>query len=341
MSEGPDRGWRTGGVGGLLVGLLLFPVLDSIPSHLDVGIFIGIHTIVTVGLCLLTGYAGQISLGQAAFYGLGAYASGLLTTKLDVPPLAALLIGVIGTAALAYLMGIPILKLRGHYLAMGTLAFGIIVYLAFIEFSDLTGGPSGLPGVPPMRIAGLVFDSDLKRYYLVLASVVAVLILARNVVHSRVGRALRGIHGSEIAAETLGVDTTKYKLQVFALSAAFASLAGSLYAHHLRLVSPSPFGFIGSVEFVVMAAVGGLASIWGAPFGAAAITLLAEAIRRIVPHLFSYASGEHEVIAYGILLMLIMIFMPEGLVSGTAEILRRSAGLRTPSERRAGPQGRP
>jgi branched-chain amino acid transport system permease protein len=172
-------------------------------------------------------------------------------------------------------------------------------------------------------MAGFIFDTDLKRYYLVLVAVVAVLLVAWNVVHSRVGRALRSIHGSEIAAETLGVDTTRYKLQIFALSAAFASLAGSLYAHHLRLVSPSPFGFIGSVEFLVMAAVGGLASVWGAPFGAAAITLLAEAIRRIVPHLLRYASGEHEVIAYGVLLMVIMIFMPEGLVSGTADLLRR------------------
>jgi branched-chain amino acid transport system permease protein len=321
--EGPRRPWRTAGLGGVLLALVLFPVLDSIPSHLDVLIFIGIHAIVTVGLCLLTGYAGQISLGQAAFYGLGAYASGLLTTKLDAPPLLALVAGLIVTASLAYLLGIPILKLRGHYLAMATLAFGIIVYLAFVEFADLTGGPSGLPGIPPMRIAGFIFDTDLKRYYLVLVAVVAVLLVAWNVVHSRVGRALRSIHGSEIAAETLGVDTTKYKLQVFALSAAFASLAGSLYAHHLRLVSPSPFGFIGSVEFLVMAAVGGLASVWGAPFGAAAITLLAEAIRRIVPHLLRYASGEHEVIAYGILLMVIMIFMPEGLVSGTADLLRR------------------
>ena len=321
--ESPRRPWRLTGGGGLLLALVLFPVLDPIPSHLDVLIFIGIHAIVTVGLCLMTGYAGPISMGQATFYGLGAYASGLLTTKLDVPPLLALLVGLLFTGALAYLLGIPILKLRGHYLAMATLAFGIIVYLAFIEFADLTGGPSGLPGVPPMRIAGVIFDTDLKRYYLVLVAVVTVLVLAWNVVHSRVGRALRAIHGSEIAAETLGVDTTKYKLQVFALSAAFASLAGSLYAHHIRLVSPSPFGFIGSVEFLVMAAVGGLASVWGAPFGAAAVTLLAEAIRRIVPHLLRYASGEHEVIAYGILLMVIMIFMPEGLVAGTADLLRR------------------
>ena len=311
------------GVGGLLLVLALVPVFDRLPSHLDILIFIGIHAIVTVGLCLLTGYAGQISLGQAAFYGLGAYASGLLTTKFGVSPLPALLAGLVITGAIAYVMGIPILKLRGHYLAMATLAFGIIVYLAFVEFKDFTGGPSGLPGVPPMRIAGLVFDNDVKRYYLVLIAVVAVLAIARNVIRSRVGRALRSIHGSEVAAETLGVDTTKYKLQVFVLSAIFASLAGSLYAHHLTLVSPSPFGFIASVEFVVMAAVGGLASIWGAPFGAAAITLLTEAIRRIMPHLLSYASGEHEVIAYGILLMAIMIFMPEGLVAGTADLVRR------------------
>ena len=328
MGERRPRGLALG-VGGLVLALALIPVWDRLPSHLDVLIFIGIHAIVTVGLCLLTGYAGQISLGQAAFYGLGAYASGLLTTKFGLPSLLALVIGMVVTGAIAFVIGIPILKLRGHYLAMATLAFGSIVQLAFVELKDFTGGPSGLPGVPPLRIAGLVFDTDLKRYYLVLCAAIAVLVVARNVIRSRVGRALRSIHGSEVAAETLGVDTTKYKLQVFALSAVFASLAGSLYAHHLTLVSPSPFGFLASVEFLVMAAVGGLASIWGAPFGAAAVTLLTEAIRRIMPLLLHYASGEHEVIAYGLLLMAIMIFMPEGLVSGTAEVLRRRRQARS------------
>jgi branched-chain amino acid transport system permease protein len=206
---------------------------------------------------------------------------------------------------------------------MATLAFGIIVYLAFVEAKELTGGPSGLPGVPRLRVGGFVFDSDRKFFYLTWAAVVAVLMLSLNVVNSRVGRALRAIHGSEVAAETLGVRTADYKLKVFTLSAVYAALAGSLYAHYLAFVSPSAFGFIASVEFVVMAAVGGLASVWGAPFGAAAVTLLAEGIRDVMPRLLAYASGEYEVIAYGLLLIAIMIFVPEGLTVGGLRALRR------------------
>ena len=314
-------------VGGVVV-LALIPVFVRTPSYLDVLIYVGIYTIVTTGLCLLTGYAGQISLGQAAFYGLGAYASAILTVSYGVPSSIALIAGIILTAAIAYGFGIPILKLKGHYLAMATLAFGIITYLAFVEFKDLTGGPSGIPGVPPFSLFGFRFDSDIKRYYLTTGAALLTLLVARNVVNSRIGRALRSIHGSEVAAETLGVDTARHKLQVFALSAAMASLAGSLYAHHLGLVSPAAFTFVASVEFVVMAAIGGLASIWGAPFGAATITILTEVIRRVMPRLLSYASGEHEVIAYGIILVAIMIFMPEGLVAGLRASFwqRRRAG---------------
>ncbi len=306
--------------------LAAVPLVVHTPSYLDVLIYCGIYSIVTTGLCLLTGYAGQVSLGQAAFYGLGAYASAILTTRVGLPGGVALVLGLVATAAAAYLIGIPILKLRGHYLAMATLAFGILMYLAFVEFRDLTGGPSGIPGIPALSLLGLAFDTDMKRYYLTTGAALLTLLVARNVIHSRIGRALRALHGSEVAAETLGVDTTRAKLQVFALSAAMASLAGSLYAHHLGLVSPPAFGFVVSVEFLVMAAVGGLASIWGAPFGAAGITILTEAIRRVMPLLLSGASGEHEVIAYGLILVLIMVFMPEGLVAGLGSLAR--AGTR-------------
>jgi branched-chain amino acid transport system permease protein len=307
---------RRWGLCGSLAVLALVPLFVRKPSYLDVLIYAGIYTIVTSGLCLLMGYAGQISLGQAAFYGLGAYTSAILTVSYGTSPSIALVTGVVLTTAVAYGFGIPILRLQGHYLAMATLAFGIIAYLAFVEFTTLTGGPSGIPGVPPFSLLGVTFDSDVKRYYLTTGAALLTLLVSRNVVHSRIGRALRSIHGSEVAAETLGVDTAKHKLQVFALSAAMASLAGSLYAHHLALVSPAAFTFVASVEFVVMAAVGGLASIWGAPLGATAITILTEAIRRVMPHLLSYASGEHEVIAYGVILIVIMIFLPEGLVAG-------------------------
>ncbi len=312
------------GLGALALGVGLFPLVTASQYHLSVGIFIGIHAVVTIGLCLLMGYAGQISLGQAAFYGLGAYISGVLTTKFGVDPWLAMAAAMVLTGALAYAFGVPILKLRGHYLAMATLAFGIIVYLAFVELKDLTGGPSGLPGVPRLRVAGFVFDSDRKFFYLTWAVVIGVVLLSLNVVNSRVGRALRSIHGSEVAAETLGVNASRYKVKVFTLSAVYAGLAGSLYAHYLTFVSPPPFGFIASVEFVVMAAVGGLASVWGAPFGAAAVTLLAEVIRDLMPRVLAYASGEHEVIAYGLLLILIMIFVPEGLTVGTLRLLRRA-----------------
>ncbi|HET7874903.1 MAG TPA: branched-chain amino acid ABC transporter permease [Methylomirabilota bacterium] len=317
---------RWAGLGAVLV-LAGIPVVVRTPSYLDVLIYVGIYTIVTCGLCLLTGYAGQISLGQAAFYGLGAYTSAILTVSYGVPAWLALIAGLVLTPAVAYGIGIPILKLKGHYLAMATLAFGIIAYLAFVEFKEVTGGPSGIPGVPPFSVLGFAFDTDVKRYYLTTAAALLTLLVARNVVDSRVGRALRSIHGSEVAAETLGVDTARQKLQVFALSAAMASLAGSLYAHHLGLVSPAAFTFVASVEFVVMAAIGGLASIWGAPFGAAAVTILTEVIRRVMPRLLSYASGEHEVIAYGLILIVIMIFMPEGLVAG----LRGSFWARRPA----------
>jgi len=311
------------GAGLLGLGAVLAPLGLTSQYQLSVGVFVGLHAIVTLGLCLLMGYAGQISLGQAAFYGLGAYLSAILTTRAGLDPWVAMAAAVLLTGSVAHVLGRPILRLRGHYLAMATLAFGIIVYLGFVEFKELTGGPSGLAGIPRLRIGPWVLDTDRELFYLVWTAVLGLLILTLNVVNSRVGRALRAIHGSEVAAETLGVDTAAYKLRVFSLSAMYAALAGSLYAHYVSFVSPPSFGFIASVEFVVMAAVGGLASVWGAPFGAAAVTLLTEAIRHVVPRVLAYASGEHEVIAYGALLILIMIFVPEGLTAGGRELLRR------------------
>jgi branched-chain amino acid transport system permease protein len=305
----------------------LVPLALTSQYHLSVGVFIGLHAIVTVGLCVLAGYAGQISLGQAAFYGIGAYGSGVLTTRLGLDPWLAMGAAMALTALVAYAFGIPILKLHGHYLAMATLAFGIIVYLVFVELKDLTGGPSGLAGIPRLAVGDFVFDSDREFFYLTWGAVLGVVVLSLNLVDSRVGRALRAIHGSEVAAETLGVEAARFKVQVFTLGAVYASLAGSLYAHYVTFVSPPTFGFIASVEFVVMAAVGGLASVWGAPLGALAVTLLAETIRDIMPRLLAHASGEHEVIAYGVLLIVIMIFMPRGLTAGGLRMLRRARSV--------------
>lgn len=307
----------------LVVGSL--PLLIRSPYLISTAVFIGISTMLTLGLCLLMGYAGQISLGHAAFYGLGAYTSAILTVKYGVSPWLAMGAGIILTCGAAWLIGIPIFRLSEHYLAMATLGLGIIAHLAYTEFRDLTGGSSGMPGVPSLSLGSFAFDNDVKYYYLVWGVVILLMILSLNIVNSRVGRALRAIHGSEAAADSIGVDCSRYKVQVLVLSTAYASLAGSLYVHYMRFVSPQPFDFDASVRLVVMAAVGGLASVWGAPLGAAAVTLLTVVLRELLPRLIPGASGEHTVIAYGLILVAIMIFMPEGLTRGLLKRLRQHA----------------
>jgi branched-chain amino acid transport system permease protein len=229
-----------------------------------------------------------------------------------------------------YLVGKPILRLRGHYLAMGTLGLGIMAYIIFRENFGLstadiniTGGSDGIPDVGRLSIGGFNLWPIERYYFLVWAVALATIVLSLNIVNSRVGRALRSIHGSEVAANTTGVDTDKYKLQVLVLSAVYASLAGSLYAHFQAAVSPSPFSFVGSLELVVMSVVGGIASIWGAPFGVAMVLILKEIIRTRMHAILHGAGGEHEVIAFGILIVVIMIFMPEGLTAGSAKLVRK------------------
>jgi branched-chain amino acid transport system permease protein len=320
-----------------LARMILFAVfIGSVPlwarssQMLSTAIFIGIYTIVTLGLCLLVGYAGQISLGHAAFMGMGAYTSAILSAKLDVSPWLGMVAGVLVTAALAYLIGQLIFNFREHYLALATLGLGIIVFLVFGEMRGLTGGASGLRGVPRLAVGNFVFDADIKYYYLVWAFVLVFIGVALNVVNSRIGRALRAIRSSELAANSIGIDSSRYKLQILVLSVIFASVAGSLYVHYMRFVSPDPFNFGASVRLIVMAAVGGLASVWGAPFGVAAVLLLTELLRKALPLVIPNASGEHTVIAYGIILILIMVFMPEGLTSGLVRAVRwRSSKLRT------------
>ena len=316
--------WRLRmGFAGLALVVALLPLVFSTPYALSTLILIGIYSTVTIGLCLLMGYAGQVSLGQAAFFGLGAYASAVLTTRYGWSPWIAMVAGAAGTGLLAYVIAIPIFRLRGHYLAMATLGFGAIVRITMAEWRPVTGGPTGLPGIPRLSIGGLVLNTDITYYYLVWAVGLLALALARNMVDSRVGRALRAIHGSEAAAESLGVDVAQLKLQALVTSAVYASVAGSLYAHYMIFVSPGAFDVDTSVRLVLMAAVGGLASIWGAPLGAAVVTLLTLALREIVPLITHHGSGEYQIIAYGILLVAIMIFAPDGLTPAVVRAVQR------------------
>jgi branched-chain amino acid transport system permease protein len=289
----------------------------------NVLVFVGIYTILAVALNLLLGLAGQISLGQAAFFGLGAYISGVLTATHAANPWVAMVIAVIAVGAIAFVLGFPILKLKGHYLAMATLGMGIIVYIIFNETVDITGGPSGLSGIPNLSICGVVFNTDMKNYYLVWSFAMATILLSLNLSASRIGRALRAIHDSEVAARILGVNVRLLKVQIFTVSGIFSALAGSLYAHTVQFISPASFGFNVSIELLTMVIIGGLGSIYGSFLGAAILTLLPELFRTF---------QDYDIVVYGTVLIVMTMFMPGGLVRGVP-LLARSLLVRVKAGR--------
>jgi branched-chain amino acid transport system permease protein len=304
--------------------LAIFPIIvsqvEGIQHYIDIMVFVGIFSLITIGLSLLMGYAGQISLGHAAFFGIGAYASAVLTGKFGFNPWVAFLLGILLTASIAYLVGVPSLKLRGHYLAMATLGFGIIIFIVFNEWDTMTSGPSGFSDIPGISIAGYDLDTDIRYYGFVWIIVILVLLFSINVIHSRIGRAFRSIHGSEEAANAMGVNTSKYKIQIFVISAVYASVAGSLYTHYMNFLSPSSFSLFFSIKLVIMVILGGgMANIWGAILGTWALTLLGAE--------WLHFLEEFEFLAYGAILLLMTIFLPRGLI-GLIEFLGARWGRR-------------
>ncbi|MHB8619453.1 MAG: branched-chain amino acid ABC transporter permease [Chloroflexota bacterium] len=325
----------------LAVWLAALMVLAALPSVMPssfartVLTFISLYTMVALGLQLLMGYAGQISLGQGAFYGIGAYGYAILTVKYGVPPWPALVAAAIINAAVAYLIGKPILRLSGHQLALATLAFGIILGTIFAQATGLTGGAIGLGGIPNLAIGNFAFKTDLRNAYLTEAFAVGLLLLAHNMMRSRIGRALQALSANENAAASLGVDVAGHKLHVFALSAVFASIAGSLYASYLTYISPDAFTFILSVEILVMASIGGLATVWGAPIGAAAVILIQQFLDSMSKSMPSGTETILESVVYGFILVTIMIFLPEGLTQGLLNLWKKALG---PSKRLSLPE---
>jgi branched-chain amino acid transport system permease protein len=308
---------------------LLIAVLAALPAAIGNNgyqIFvltrIGLFTMLTVGLSLVMGYAGQVSLGHATFFGVGAYATALLSARLGLPSWLALLVAALLTGGAGYVLGAPIFRLRGHYLAMATLGMNVIFSLMLKNEAEVTGGPSGFTNIPPLAFGGLAVDSDVKMYYVVWVAALLILWLSLNIVNSRVGWALRAIHTSEVAAEGLGIDANAYKMKVFALAAGYAGLAGGLYAQTIHFISPSSFDLLVSIELVTMSAIGGLASIWGSIFGAATVVLLEQVIRDWMHALMGGAAGESEIIVFGLLLVVIMVFLPEGLTTGGLKLIR-------------------
>lgn len=296
--------------------LLILPFVMKSNYLLSIFIVIGIYTLVVEGLGVLMGYAGQVSFGQAAFFGLGAYSAAVLTTRFHWGTISALFAAMVIPALVAAIIGRPTLKLREHYLALGTLAFGLLVHIFFNEGKELTGGPSGMTGIPYLAIGSFVFNRDFKFYYLVWTLVLLVFLGVRNLDRSRVGRSMRAIHDSELAAEANGINASSLKLQAFVFSAFLAGLAGGIYAYYITFISPAPFGFNMSIQFVLMAVIGGLGTIWGPVLGTGLVVALGEVLRWLIPLLLPRAGGEYQIIFFGLILVLVMIFKPEGLSTG-------------------------
>ncbi|CAK0776250.1 branched-chain amino acid transport system permease protein [uncultured Gammaproteobacteria bacterium] len=303
---------RYGGLAVLAVIIAVLPGFLRNAYTYDIAINAGFNAIVCVGLNLLVGYAGQISLGHAAFLGLGAYASGILTTRYGWSPLMALAAGAVGVGALAYALAKPVLRLKGHFLAMATLGIGIIIAIVLNTESWLTGGSDGLV-VGDFELAGWVLSGEKPWYWVVGGLLLLSVWATRNLIDSPIGRALRALHGSEVGAEVAGIDTARYKVLVFVLSAVMAAVVGSLFAHYANMITPSKAGFMKSIELVTMVVFGGMASTFGAVFGAAVLTVLPQVLT---------AFEDYETMVLGAIMMGTMIFMPRGLLVTVADAVR-------------------
>jgi branched-chain amino acid transport system permease protein len=309
---------RTVWLSSLVVLVVVLVAFFGTGYHRSILIFAGTALAAVTGLALLVGYAGQLSLAQGAFFGLGAYGYGVLAVRFGWHPLLAAGAALLLAAVVGYVLGIPMLRLRGHFLALGTLAFALIVIVLANEWSRLTGGPSGLLGIPGLRtqqLGGLTLRGDVQ--YSVLAGLLAVgsFWLFERVTNSDFGLALKAMSSSEVATQAMGVDVVRLKLLVFTLAAVLAALGGVVFASYLNFISPSAFDVLLAIEFVVMVMLGGAASALGPLVGTVSVAVLVEVLRAVVPLIWTNVRGPIEMIALGLVLGLLMVVRPEGLVT--------------------------
>jgi len=302
-----------------LVVLALVPF--ALPEfHVILLNYIGLYALVALGLVLLTGVAGLTSFGQAAFVGLGAYASAWLSTAPALPgslawaggsPWIGLVLGLLLTAMVAWVLGALTLRLSGHYLPLGTIAWGISLYFLFGNLGFL-GGHTGITGIPALHLAGVEIRDARDFHFLIWLVLLAAMWFTRNLLDSREGRAIRALRGGALMAEAMGVDTARAKMVAFLVAALFAAVSGWLYAHMQRFINPNPFGLNLGIEYLFMAVVGGAVSVWGALLGASLITVLKQWLQDLLPAIFG-ASGNFEVIVFGVMMVLLLQRAPDGL----------------------------
>ncbi|MBB6261543.1 branched-chain amino acid transport system permease protein [Paenochrobactrum gallinarii] len=296
--------------------LVLFALIALAPFffpsgfYFRIGAMVFVNSLAVLGIVILTGYAGQISLGHAGFAGIGGYACALAPVHLGIHPGAAVFLGAAISAIMAYLVGRPILRLKGYYLGVATLGFGILISMVLSNERDLTGGPDGM-SVPELGLRAVLKNIGINLsngefwYYFCGFVLLIGAWIVLNLYNSPMGRSLRALHGSEIAARTVGIDVARYKLLAFVISAVFASVAGSLIALQNKFITPDIAGFMHSIEMVTMAVLGGAASVLGAILGAAILTILPQILT---------VFAEYEQLILGLVMMLVMIFLREGLL---------------------------
>ncbi len=313
--------------------VMTIPAYLSNDYYLSVLAFAATRFMMALGISLLLGQAGQISLGQAAFVGIGAYGSAILTTRLGFNPWVAMAVAAILAAAIAGLVGIPTLKLKGYYLAMATLGINEIIYILLVQLKPLTNGTDGITAIPSLSIGGLDLSGP-RAYHLVVWGVALLMFrLGLNLCSSRVGRSLRALRLSEPAAESLGVDSSYRKVQIFIIAAVFASIAGSFDAYYVHFVSPESYTITFSIILITGVIIGGLRTLWGAVWGTLVIVILPEILKRVNDDLTN--------LVFGVLLILIMILSGGGTTSvwrRLRDVWPRGAGGASQDEYRPEPE---
>lgn len=303
-------------VGVVALGLLMVGLGLGITSQFykTVLIFCCINGVAAIGLCLLLGYGGQISLAQSSFFGLGAYTVANLAQRFHLDPVLTLLAATLVPAIAGWLIARPLLRLSSHYLAMATLALCAILYICFSQLQTITGGlDPGVVSLPRFAPFGVDLGETVSMYWVSTAFVLTALIIAINIVHSRVGRALTAIRSGEIAAASLGIDIVRYKIAIFAIAAGMAGFAGGQYAFFVRSFNATAFDVSFSIELLMMVVVGSVTTPWGALLGAAAITILPSLLENF---------DQYKLLGFGLAMMAIMVFMPDGLAQGLFDLAR-------------------
>ena len=287
--------------------VLLFPLVFGKGYYLSVMNFIALYSIVAIGLCLLTGYGGQLSISHSAFFAIGAYSSAIFSLRFGLHPILAVLLSQFVSGLAAWGIGAVVLRLKGHYLAIATLSFTMIVGVLIKEMAWLTGGLQGLSSIPPLSIGGFSFSTDWRFYFLVWPVTLLLLLFSLNLVDSRMGRIFRATKENEDIARLFGANVKNCKVKLFVLSSIYASLAGSLYAHFVAFVSPVTASIMFAIDIIMILAFGGFTILWGAMLGAASLTFLNE---------YLTVFADYKRVIYGGALILIMLFFPNGLLEG-------------------------